>query len=85
MSALARTDTSLVGRWWWTVDRWTLAALASIIAVGAMLTLAASPPVAERLGFDGFVFRAIAAAVFSGIHAEGEAKRFENRTPPGRA
>ena len=56
MSALARTDTSLVGRWWWTVDRWTLAALASIIAVGAMLTLAASPPVAERLGLDTFHF-----------------------------
>ena len=56
MSAIARTDTSLVGRWWWTVDRWTLAALAAIIAVGAVLTLAASPPVAERLGLDTFHF-----------------------------
>ncbi len=56
MSALARTDTSLVGRWWWTVDRWTLAALGAIVAVGAVLTLAASPPVAERLGFDTFYF-----------------------------
>ena len=56
MSAIARTDTSLVGRWWWTIDRWTLAALASIVVVGAVLTLAASPPVAERLGFDTFYF-----------------------------
>ena len=56
MTAIARTDTSLVGRWWWTVDRWTLAALAAIVAIGAMLTLAASPPVAERLGFDLFHF-----------------------------
>lgn len=56
MSTLARTDTSLVGRWWWTVDRWTLAAIASIVVVGAVLTLAASPPVAERLGFDTFYF-----------------------------
>ncbi len=56
MIAIARTDTSLVGRWWWTVDRWTLAALAAIIAVGAVLTLAASPPVAERLGLDTFHF-----------------------------
>ncbi len=56
MSALARTDTSLVGRWWWTVDRWTLAALAAIITVGAVLTLAASPAVAERIGFDTFYF-----------------------------
>ena len=30
MSALARTDTSLVGRWWWTVDRWLLAAVIAI-------------------------------------------------------
>jgi len=56
MSAIARTDTSLVGRWWWTIDRWTLAALASIVVVGAVLTLAASPPEAERLGFDTFYF-----------------------------
>ena len=34
MSAIARTDTSLVGRWWWTIDRWTLAALGTIIAIG---------------------------------------------------
>jgi len=27
MSAIARTDTSLVGRWWWTIALWTLAAL----------------------------------------------------------
>ena len=32
MSAIARTDTSLVTRWWWTVDRLTLAALAAIAA-----------------------------------------------------
>jgi len=56
MTAIARTDTSLVGRWWWTIDRWTLAALAAIVAIGALLTLAASPPVAERLGFDAFHF-----------------------------
>ena len=56
MSAIARTDTSLVGRWWWTVDRWTLAALGAIVAIGAVLTLAASPPVAERLGLDTFHF-----------------------------
>ena len=56
MIAIARTDTSLVGRWWWTVDRWALAALGAIVAIGAVLTLAASPPVAERLGLDTFYF-----------------------------
>jgi cell division protein FtsW len=56
MTTFARTDRSLLTRWWWTVDRWTLAAIAAIIAVGAILTLAASPPVAERLGLDAFHF-----------------------------
>jgi len=53
---IGRTDTSLVGRWWWTVDRWTLAALFAIVGVGAVLTLAASPPVAERIGLETFHF-----------------------------
>ena len=56
MTAVARTDTSLLGRWWWTVDRWTLAALATLIAFGAVMALAASPPVATRIGLDPFYF-----------------------------
>jgi len=56
MSTLARTDTSLVGRWWWTVDKWLLAAVVAIAVSGVILTLAASPPVAERLDFDPFHF-----------------------------
>jgi len=51
-----RTDTSRLGRWWWTVDRWTLAALAVLIAFGALLIMAASPPVAERLDLPSFYF-----------------------------
>ena len=56
MSALARTDTSVVGRWWWTVDRWLLAAIVGVAASGLILTLAASPPVAERIGVETFHF-----------------------------
>ncbi len=51
-----RTDTSTIGRWWWTVDRWTIAAIATLIAVGALMTLAASPAVASRIGTDSFHF-----------------------------
>ncbi len=58
MSTFTRTDTSLVGRWWWTVDRWTLAALIVLVALGAILSLAATPPVAERLGYGTFHFAA---------------------------
>lgn len=56
MIAVARTDTSLVGRWWWTVDRWTLLALVLLMAAGAVLIMAASPAVAERLGVEPFYF-----------------------------
>ena len=56
MTTLARTDTSLVGQWWWTVDRWLLATIIIIAAAGIILTLAASPPVAERIGLDTFYF-----------------------------
>jgi len=27
----SRADNSLLGRWWWTVDRWTLAAIAALV------------------------------------------------------
>ena len=50
MPALARGDTSLVGRWWWTVDRWTLVAIGLLIGFGYVMMLAASPAVAERIG-----------------------------------
>ncbi len=56
MNALARTDNSLVSRWWWTVDRWSVVAIALLIAFGALLTMAASPAVADRLGIDSFHF-----------------------------
>lgn len=56
MVTLARTDTSLVGHWWWTVDRWNLGAVGVLALLGALLTLAASPAVAERIGLDTFYF-----------------------------
>lgn len=74
MSALNRTDTSLLGRWWWTVDRWTLAAIALLLAFGAVMTLAASPAVAERIDVGSFhfikrqaVFLSLAALTIFGV------------------
>jgi cell division protein FtsW len=52
----ARTDQSPVAQWWWTVDRWTLVALAILIAFGSLLVMAASPAVAERIGTDSLHF-----------------------------
>src|SRR3546814_15192912 len=54
MSSFARTDTSLMGRWWWTVDRWTLLSLIALMGFGALLMLAASPAAAERIGLQSF-------------------------------
>lgn len=56
MIGFARTDTSTVALWWWTVDRWMLAAIAMLIGFGMLLTLAASPAVADRIGLDSYYF-----------------------------
>lgn len=70
MNTIARTDTSIVGRWWWTVDRWALLSLLVLMVLGAMLTQAASPAVAERIGYEAthfslrhFVFLPIAVGL----------------------
>ncbi|HYM72153.1 MAG TPA: putative peptidoglycan glycosyltransferase FtsW, partial [Stellaceae bacterium] len=52
----ARIDQSPVARWWWTVDRWSLGALMALIALGAVLSVAASPAVAIRIGYDPLHF-----------------------------
>lgn len=54
--SFSRKDTSVIGRWWWTVDRWSLAAVMIIIVLGILLSFAASPPVADRLNLGGFFF-----------------------------
>jgi cell division protein FtsW len=51
-----RVDQSPVARWWWTVDRWTLGALLALMAIGAVLSMAASPAVAVRIGYDPLHF-----------------------------
>lgn len=56
MSTFTRTDTSIVSRWWWTIDRLTLLSVIVIAALGAILVLAASPAVAERIGLESFHF-----------------------------
>jgi cell division protein FtsW len=45
----SRADNSILGRWWWTVDRWTLFSIITLIFFGYVLVLAASPAVAERI------------------------------------
>ncbi len=53
---LSRAQRTPFGEWWWTVDRLTLAAIGALMLAGVVLSLAASPPVAGRLGLDPFYF-----------------------------
>lgn len=53
---LTRERRTSLGDWWWTVDRSLLAAVAVLMLGGVILSLAASPPVAARLGVDPFHF-----------------------------
>ncbi len=52
----ARIDRSPIALWWWTVDRWSLLALVFLMALGVVLSLAASPAVALRIGYGPFYF-----------------------------
>ena len=53
---ISRAKRSSFANWWWTVDRWLLAALGLLIVLGIVLAMAGSPPVAERLGLPTFYF-----------------------------
>jgi cell division protein FtsW len=53
---VSRAERTPFAAWWWTIDRLTLAALGAIMLGGIILSLAASPPVAARLGLDPFYF-----------------------------
>ena len=45
---MQRPEGSVIGNWWHSVDRWTLAAVLVLFGVGMVLGLAASPPLADK-------------------------------------
>ena len=53
---VSRSDRGLIARWWFTVDRMLLSAVLLLMATGVLISMAASPPVAERIGLDSFHF-----------------------------
>jgi len=52
----SRAQRTVFNDWWWSVDRLTLGALVALMLGGIVLCLAASPPVATRIGLDPFHF-----------------------------
>lgn len=54
---MSRADRTVLSEWWWTVDRLLLGSLFVLMMIGVVLCLAASPPIAARLGIpDPFHF-----------------------------
>ncbi|WEK49850.1 MAG: putative lipid II flippase FtsW [Candidatus Kaistia colombiensis] len=53
---VSRADRSVFAEWWWTVDKYLLFGLLALMIGGVVLSLAGSPPVAERIGLDSFHF-----------------------------
>jgi cell division protein FtsW len=53
---VSRADRSRFAEWWWTVDRLLLGCAIVLMLAGIVLSLAASPAVAERLGYESFYF-----------------------------
>ena len=71
--ALSRSDDSVLGRWWLTVDRWTLLAVATLIGFGYVMMLAASPAVAERIhqSRDMFILKQVVFLALAGLVVVG--------------
>ncbi len=53
---VSRADRGPLADWFWTIDRYFLAAFILLMGLGFMLSFAASPAVAERIGLDSFHF-----------------------------
>ena len=53
---ISREERTPLSDWWWTVDKPLLVAIVALMLTGVILSLAASPPVATRIGLDPFHF-----------------------------
>jgi len=62
----ARERKTPIAEWWWTIDKALLAALILLLMAGVMLSFAASPPVAERIGLSPWYF-IIRQAIFAAL------------------
>lgn len=54
---VSRIDTSILGRWWWGVDRWTMAALFTLITMGCIMALATGTSRMRDISASALLFR----------------------------
>jgi cell division protein FtsW len=62
----SRADRSRLAEWWFTVDRQLLVLILTLVGVGLLLSVAASPAIAMKRGFPTYHF-VIRQFVFAGI------------------
>jgi cell division protein FtsW len=55
-SSPQRVVDPIIPRWWRSIDRWSLSAVFVLFGIGLLLGLAASVPLAQRNGLDGFYY-----------------------------
>ncbi len=49
-----RMGEPILPKWWRTIDKWTMSCILILFAIGLLLGLAASPPLAAKNGFEPF-------------------------------
>ncbi|WJY21462.1 putative peptidoglycan glycosyltransferase FtsW [Fontisubflavum oceani] len=65
-TVIVQSGEAILPRWWRTVDRVTIGCILALFAIGLLLGLAASPPLAERNGHDPFHY-VLRQAAFGGL------------------
>tara|TARA_R110002051_G_scaffold33923_2_gene75481 strand:+ start:11251 stop:12417 length:1167 start_codon:yes stop_codon:yes gene_type:complete len=56
----------ILPRWWRTIDKWTMSCILLLFAIGLLLGLASSPPLASKNGLEPFHY-VIRQALFGGM------------------
>ena len=54
--SFSRSSRNILANWWWTVDKWLLATVVFLLGCGVVLSLSASPAVAQRIGRGTYHF-----------------------------
>jgi cell division protein FtsW len=61
-----RDGEPILPKWWRTIDKWSMSCILALFAIGILLGLAASPPLAAKNGFEPFHY-VQRQAIFGGL------------------